>query len=1030
MTLSAISVKRKIAMCAFILMLVFLGFKVYREIAIDNLPKFNVPYVQVTTIYPGASPEEVETDVAKRVEDAVASLDGIKHITSICMENVCATTLEFNLGVDVDTMIHEVREKLNLISDDFPSLVETPKLAKVNVNAVSVVSLYLTGSKSVDELYDYADETLSDMFASIQGVGEVQVHGGNDVQLHVLLDRQKLAESNLSIAEIVSRIKSANLKLPAGHIREYGTELNITYDGEYRDIQALKDLEISSTVGKHIYLGDIADIKLMSKEIRQLAYLNGEPAVQMEIVKKSDANAAELIDNVRKRYEEIIADGTLPGAMRLHWFKDSGAFIHSSVEDAWESIILGIALTAVILFFFLHDLRSTFIVVISMPVSIIITFVAVKLLNYSFNMMTLVSLGCSAGVLVTNSVVVLENIFKRMHAGEKSSIAAVKGTDEVVNAVAASALTNVVVFVPVALMASVVGLLISPFAGVMVIATLASLFVSFTLTPILASYFFKHGRKENGKIFSAIFKLWDILYNALEIAYGHTIEYTRKGKWIVIILIVGISFLMCMVALPKLSISFFPTNDKSQMNIRMEFPVNYDLEHSRELAMNVARDVMQRTDVEDIATTIGYMNAIPGQVSEGVYIAGIDLHLIDKDKRKSVFTIADEIRTKLKDLENVKISVNTPAPTGQAGAELAAYITGPDYDILKEEGMKAARVLFESGKATEIDTSVRPSKPRINIVPDRPVLRNLGLTETLLGTSVLGYFDGITAGTYKIGTRTYDIRVKAVGDDGLDSAKNIVLGAAHGTPLNIDVLAEFESSPVTVCMMRQDKERSVWIYCNPANDASLGDVVSLLRNKIGKDLPHGYKLSFFGQAELMEDGADEFKDVFLIAIVLTYLLIAAIMESWSRPFLILFTIPLGFVGLVFTMFLAGKSLSMVTLLGGVMMIGIVVNNAILIMDEVAVLRKQGMLPHDAMLVATRNKFRPIVMTSLASVIGMLPMAFGTGLGSELRSSCGIGVVGGLTYASIMTIYLIPALYFAFVRNRAQEPSSKATSNLT
>jgi len=413
MTLSELSVKRKVAMVAFIIMLLFLGVSMYKKIGIDSLPKFDVPYVQITTTYPGASPEEIEVDVAKRIEDAVASLDGLKHTTNLCMENVCATTLEFNLGIDADIMVHEVREKLNAIADEFPSGVETPTLTKINVNAIPVVTLFLTGNKSLDELYDYADDKLSDRFSSIQGVGEVRIHGGNELQLHIIPDRKKLVESNLTANDIVTRIRDANIKIPAGRIRDRGNEINVTFDAEYRNMDALKNLEISSTQGKRIYLGDIAEIKLISKEIRQEGYYNGKHGVQIEIIKKSDANAVKVIDEVKKRFNEITSGNNLPGGMQLHWFKDSGEFIHASVDDAWSSIITGIILTAVILFIFLHDWRTTIIAAISMPVSVIIAFVAMKSLDYTFDMMTLVSLGCSAGVLVTNAVVVLETLPKK-----------------------------------------------------------------------------------------------------------------------------------------------------------------------------------------------------------------------------------------------------------------------------------------------------------------------------------------------------------------------------------------------------------------------------------------------------------------------------------------------------------------------------------------------------------------------------------------------------------------------------------------
>ncbi|MBP5674156.1 MAG: efflux RND transporter permease subunit [Victivallales bacterium] len=1017
MSISELSVKRKVAVCAFLFMLLFLGIKMYRAISIDSLPKFDVPYVVITTIYPGASPEEMEVDVVKRIEDAVSSIDGLKHTTCVCMENASAVTMEFVLGTDVDIMIHEVREKINTIIEDFPSGVETPTLSKVNINAIPVVTMFLTGTHSIDDLYDYADETLSNQFSSIPGVGEVRIHGGNEMQLHVILDRRKLADSGLTIEKIISRISASNIKLPAGHIRENGREMSVTYDAEYRDIQSMKDIEISSNAGKRIYLGDIADIKLMSKEIRQLAYLDGQPAVQLEIVKRSDANAVKVIGEAHKRFEQIVNGGELPGGMKLNWFKDSGEFIQSSVNDAWSSILLGIILTATLLFLFLHDIKSTFIAAISMPVSIVISFIAMKGLDYTFDMMTLVSLGCSAGVLVTNAVVVLENIFKRMHEGKSAADASIQGAGEVVIAVAASALTNVVVFVPVAMMSSVVGLLISPFAGVMVVATLASLFVSFTLTPILASILYAKGERKPGRIMRAIFSVWDVGYNAVEKLFIKTIGLTRRHCWLVIILCVGVSVALLKLALPHVSMSFFPSFDKGELSVTLEYPANTALSVARDRTLEIIKELQAKPEVTSIGATIGYVNSVPGKVSEGVYLADISLNLLPKGKRQSLEDFAFELRKLFAQKHNLLYAVNIPNPIGSAGAEINFDILGPDFSVLQKEANRAMKLLQESGLASDIDSSIRASKPRVNIRPDRAILRNLSLSESALGTTALGFFDGVEAGTFKVGTRTYDIRVKTNEMEHFDDMENITIANINGHPVAISAFAELESSPVSISMFRQDKQRGARIYCNSANGGTMGDIINLLNAKFKDQLPQGYTLHYAGQMEMMGDATQDFIDTFVIAIALTYLLIAALMESWVRPFLILFTIPLGFVGLFTIIWLAGASLSMVGMLGAVMMIGIVVNNAILIMDETSALTNQGLSAHEAMLQAAKSKFRPIAMTSIASVCGMLPMAFGTGLGSELRSSCGLGVVGGLIYSAVMTLYLIPALYFAFVKDK-------------
>ena len=350
LNLSAVSVRRKIAVSSFIIMLILLGAASYHRIGIDILPKFDVPYVQVTAVYPGASPEEVETEIARRIEDAVGSLDGLKHTTTICMENAAAITLEFELGTNIDLMLHDVREKLNRIADDLPSGAEMPRLSKLNVNTVPVATLFLCGERTLDELYDYADDTLSDAFASIPGVGEVRLHGGNEVQLHILPRRKKLAECNITVPELAALLKREHLKLPIGRLKRKNSEITLTYDAEFKSIAELKAMEITRIGGRRILLGDLAEVELRSKERRQLAYYHGRPGISLDIVKKADANSVKVIGLVRERFEELRSEpGRLPGGMELIWFKDTGDFIQSAVNDAWLSVFIGILLTALVL---------------------------------------------------------------------------------------------------------------------------------------------------------------------------------------------------------------------------------------------------------------------------------------------------------------------------------------------------------------------------------------------------------------------------------------------------------------------------------------------------------------------------------------------------------------------------------------------------------------------------------------------------------------------------------------------------------
>lgn len=1024
MFLSQWSVRRPIAMTAFIIVLVMIGVSLYPRISIDLLPNMEVPMVLVRCEYEGASPTEIEVEVVKRIEDAVSSLDGIKHITSTSMEDEARIQLEFNMGTDVDVAATDIREALNRIRTDLPDGADEPTIRKIDTNATTVVQAFLVGDRTQDDLYDYADDVIADRFSSVPGVGEVRVYGANEMQIHVLLDRAKLTAMNLTINDVVTKLRENNVREPLGRIQFDKGEKNVTFDGDFKDFEQIKALEIGKFKNKRVYLRDVADVKFMSREVRSKAYVNGKPAARFRIVKKGEANAVEVIRGIRERFDAMVRNGELPTGMELFWFTDSGAFIQASVDDAWSSILTGIILTAVLLFLFLHEPRSTFIVMISMPISVIVTFAAMAYFNYSFNIMTLLSLGCSVGVLVTNSIVVIENIFKHLDRGETIKVAAERGTDEVIAAVSASALTNVVVFVPVMMMTTRIGTMMVPFAGVMVAATLVSLFISFTLTPILSCVLLK--QKKGGEagqttgFLAKLFTPWDRGYDWLCRKFDRSIEWTARHPKSLILAVLALSAAVFFWVVPQVGLSFLPFCDQGEIRVKFEFPTNYNLETTDRLIREAADHLKKFDFVRGMSITVGDSDGGGGQISSAVYIGQITLRTTDKfEREESIYDLQAQLRKELAYLDNCRVTLAIPATFGGSGAEIRCVMNGSDLNVLEEAEMAVMEKLPTMGIVRDVDSSRRERKPNINITPRRTVLQNLDMSANELYEYLLGSLDGIEVGDYRAGARTFDIRVKNQKEYGEEQLRQAAPARKDNNPLGTETLAEITEDTRPVVINRYDKARTMWLYANTAPGMALGPVSDTIGQLAKDSLPPGYGVRMSGSVELMNETAREFGQVILLAAVLTYLLIAGIMESWTRPFLIMFTVPLGFLGMYATLWLTGMSMSMMGLLGGVMMIGIVVNNAILIMDECAMLVNSGVTTHQAMLQATQSKFRPIVMTSIASVAGMLPMAFGTGLGSELRSSCGMGVVGGLTVASLLTLYVIPALYFIFVHDTAK-----------
>lgn len=1019
MFLSRASVARPVAMSCFIIMLALFGMNSYRKLGLDAFPDVEIPYVTITTVYPGASPAEIEVDVAKRIEDAVGTIDGLKTMKTTCMENVCQILLEFRLGQSVDIAAMDVRERIDKIRNDLPAAAEAPEILKFDPNATPVVTLMLTGDLPIDTIYDYADEELSDRLSTISGVAEVQIAGGEPLELRITLDKRKLSACGLNVVQVLKKLSEGNVKVPVGRIRQGVQEVNVTYDSEFRNFEDLGALEIGTFQKRRIYLRDVAKITMESEEKRSLAFFDGRPGVVLKIVKKGDANAVRVIDAVRAEVRELDSSHRLPGGMKLEWVRDSGAFIRASVDDAWSSIFIGVVLTALILFAFLHEVRSTFIVVISMPVSIVVSFWAMELCGFTFNMFTLLALGTSVGTLVTNSIVVIESIARRLAEGDDPKQAADRGTAEVALPVFASAMTNVVVFGPIAAMTSLVGRFLVPFAVTMTIATLVSLFVSFTLTPILAAQLLR--RETTGAEKNNLFaRVWNRAYAAVAGVFGRSLDAVCRHGFLTVLAALALFLFAVLYVAPRVGMTFVPEDDQAEFIIKLEYPTDYSLESTLKRTLQVEKRIRQLPNVLRTATVIGKVQGTVGQATEGVYLAEITVVCNPKTERaESLDQMRDLFRQELSHLTNCIVTVNIPSLVGGSAASMELEISGDKLETIEKIANESANRLRGSGRARDVDTSIRLGKPEIRITPHRAVLQNLEQPSSTIGSLLRGSVEGLKEGTYKVGARSFDIRVKLDEKEGYEQLPSLSFSSKEGKPLALDAISVLKPSSIPIQINRTDRSRVAKVFANPAPGVGLQDLVSETEKLVAPQLPAGCRLRFGGMVTTMNEAFADFAQAIVFAIVLTYLLIAATMESWTRPLLIMFTVPLALIGMEFALLLAGIPLSIFGLLGFVMLIGIVVNNAILIMDDVALQRAAGLAGADAMLAAVKNKFRPILMTSIAAVLGIAPMAFGTGIGSESRSSCGIAVVGGLISSTILSLYVIPAIYILFCKKNPE-----------
>ena len=1019
MFLSDISLKRPIAMTVVLLVLALFGFLAWRTAGVDLVPLVDVPYVTVTVVYPGATPEEIETAVVRKIEDAVSQVDGLKHMTATCANNFCQVMLEFHLDRDVDTVATDVREKIDLIVNDLPSGAEKPNVAKFDVNATPVVTMALTSSsaKTVEngDLYDYADNRLSSRFSSLPGVASVELIGGEKREVVVEVDRRKLAAKGLTLAEVVGKVGKGNIKIPSGEIDEAGRSAALTFDAEAKEPSELGAIELGRPGGAKVYLRDVAKFHFGTKRAESLAYFNGEPAVVLKITKKGEANAAKVVDLVRRAAERAKAE--LPAGMSLNWVRDDGAYVHATVRGGFDSIWQGILLTGAILVLFLSEWSSALVAFVSIPVTIIIALIVFPFFDCTFNLVTMSAVGISSGILVANSIVVLENIAARFQrggdGGVKSTVA--KAAGQVAVAVCASALTNIVVFLPIATMKTLAGRFFVPFAIVITAATFASLFVSFTLTPILSSMFAGRGAGVN-RALTFVLAPWNACYNATARFYRATLFPALRHPVLLIAAVAVLSAAGFAYLVPRLQLDFIPTMDKGEMTVRLEYPADTALEKTAERTLELARKIGSLKDsagdplAQSVTISVGKTQGILGAVSQGAYLAEIAVKLKDMTaRRETIQDVAERLRDVCREEPDVIWSALVPLVIGGSAQSAEFRILGDDFDTLNAAGLATARDAAADPSCADVSHSIRIGRPETRLYPKRAVLNDLGVTPDALGTSLRASFAGLKCSRFTKGDRSYDVRVRFAEEDGFSQVDALNFPGADGVPFAIDSVARKERVMKPVQIVRSMKRRAVTVYANNARGYGLGTTLGVLRAAAGKHLPPSYETTVGGTAEYMDETFGEFALVTSVAIILTYLLLAAIMESWTMPFVVLFTVPFAYLGMFAALWATHTTFTVFGLLAGIMLVGVVVNAAILIVDERTMLLGRGIAPRAATLKASAAKFRPVLMSSAASLFGMLPMALGSGLGSELRAAIGIGSVGGILLSAVVSLYLIPAL---------------------
>lgn len=1005
-----------------ILVFIVFGILGYIDMPLNMMPDVKIPFVSITTVYPGAGPREVETQVTKKIEDAIATVGEIDYIESYSMDNVSIVVVKFNLGKSVDLANQEVKDKIDPIMRDLPSDAEKPSVQKFDIGAFPFMDIVLSGNMDGKELYDLADKKLKDRFSQIEGVANVEMTGGRKREIGIKFTDRVVYENKISMMQLMQILAAQNLDMPVGSFDRGSQEYSVRFKGEFASVDEIIELSIPTAFGnKKLY--SIAEVVDGTAEVRERAtYFNiadnkqEDNIVRLSLTKTSDGNVVNIAKEITKQLPSI--EKELPAGVTLRIIKDESDFTKASVSDTMSNIWMGIFLTGLILLLFLHDFRSTLIVALSMPVSIISTFVFLKMSGFTINVMTLMGLSTSVGVLVTNSVVVIENIFRHKLMGNSKREAADKGSAEIAVAVFASTLTNIVVFLPIASMTSMVGQFFKEFGLTVTYATIFSLITSFTITPMLASRILPDKQIDTG-----FGRKFDALFDRFSESYSKLLSKILLSKKRSLLLLGGsvVILLLSFGLVPYLGTELMPSIDQGFLTIRVELPQGSNLDQCAATLNEINKRLTKYPEIEHIVTNLGSA----GMVDKNANLASADVKLIDaKQRDRSTTQMISLLIKELSDVPNARIKIGQPEGFG-GGDPIQFFLQGQDTDQLERMKEEILNEIKDIPGLINLDTSTRSGRPELTIYPNREKMAEVGATVYELALALRSSVEGMVSTQYRELGNEYDIKI-SMEDASIDTPEKIrnLPVTIYGHSYLLSQLADVDFASGVNRVTHRDRYKAVMFSAGVALGSNLGDITNAIKTKLEKvDMPNGYQISWGGDADMLNETLIDMMRTFILAVLLTYMLLAAILESFAQPLLIMATVPLSLIGVFVSLFITGLAINIFSMMAIIMLVGIVVNNAILILDYVNMKRKEGYNSHDALIEAGKMKLKPIIMSTLSIVIGMMPMALGIGAaGKEFRQSMGVVSIGGLIVSSFLTLVVIPAFYYLTTKNAAKKES--------
>lgn len=1019
MNITRFSIQKPVGISMIVMLFVVLGLFSFYRIGVELLPSINIPYVTVTVNYPGASTEQVEQDVIKPLENSLSSLSNLKHITSVARPQKAQITLEFEFWANVATSAVDATQYVNAAMSKLPTGVKTPSVIKRDVNATPIMEISVVSGKPLADVYTLANDVFVERLQRASGVSDVTLFGGRDKEVAVEVDKDKLSYYNISLSQIVNRIQQENTLTPAGSVFTDKTETNVRLTAQYASPEELAGIHVTNAKGVNIPLTNLATVREQDQRVTRYARTNGQDVVSLTVYKNSDANLVDTAKAVKEQLDSLRAE--YPD-YQFVVITDSSKYVQDALHNTLEALIEGLFTTGLVLYLFLRGWRSTAAVLIAIPTSLISTFFVMYIAGFTFNMMSLLGMSLCIGTLVDDSIVVLENIHRHFRMGEDAKTAAEEGRTEIGMAALAITLCDVVVFMPIAFMNGMTGQFFRQFGLTIVFATLCSLFVSFTLTPMLASRFYEHGIAEpKGKIWDFMSRLEN---GAIE-KYGKILQWSLKNPAkimvsIALIFLVTVSF----IPLGIIGSEYMPKTDEGSFRIMVQFPVGQNIDQTNSEVRKIEEYLTTVPEITNYLSSVGTPAGNYGSIS---------VQMIDrKDRNRSVWQVTDQIRQYLRknypqataqvnESQSSVAGVSGGSGTGGGGPNTSPVqieLRGANLDNIIKASYRIQDVVSKVPGVKDVRSSYSEGMPEIRLVVDRERLKFFNTTVNEVNNVFSGAVAGTLAGYYANDptndSQDTDIYVRIKNSDGFKASDISSIPVQAGTGLvRLSDVARLQDGVGPVMLRRVDKQESINIAAN-VTDRPLQDVLNDISKSIKpEDLGTNVTYRFTGQADNMKSTFMEMAQALGLSLLLVYMLLSTLYESLSTSFIRMFSLPFGLIGALALLAITRNTINLYSLIGILVMDGVVAKNGTLLLDYTMTLMGRGMNARDAIIEAGKTRLKPIFMTTLTMITGMLPMALALTAGSETRVAMAWVVIGGLTSSTFFTLVGIPIIFLYF-----------------